>query len=112
MGVCKPDFGGLVHGVVDWMIDVVCPADELILCVDFRSRRWLSTPHRVRVPYASESSAETGRLSIAWFQNLSWDAEIRNLFEAEPALFPPITQGELFWQREGPQRPGRRTDAE
>ena len=64
------------------------------------------------MPYASESSAETGRLSIAWFQNLSWDAEICNLFEAEQALFPPITQGEFFWQREGPQRPGRRTDAE
>ena len=74
--------------------------------------RWLSTPHRVRVPDPTEASVDSGRLSIAWFQNLSWDAEISNLIECEEALYPPITQGQLFWEREGPQRPGRRTDAQ
>ena len=70
--------------------------------------RWASTPHRVRLPEPGEENL--GRLSIAWFQNLNWDAEISSLVAGEESLYPPITQGQLFWEREGPQRPGRRTD--
>ena len=44
------------------------------------------------------------------FQNLNWDAEISNLMAGEDDLYESVTQGQLFWEREGPQRPGRRTD--
>ena len=56
------------------------------------------------------SLAAVAAVAARRFQNLNWDAEIGNLMEGEESLYESVTQGQLFWEREGPQRPGRRTD--
>ena len=105
------------RGSDEWQ-GVDCPEEGLIVNVGdlmerWTNKRWTSTPHRVRLPQGQEE-ASRGRLSIAWFQNLNYDAEISSLelVPDEEPLYESITQGQLFWEREGPQRPGRRTDAD
>ena len=46
----------------------------------------------MRVPDPAEASVDSGRLSIAWFQNLSWDAEISNLKGALSKVDSPPLQ--------------------
>ena len=79
----------LRHG--DW-IDVVRPEGGFVCNIGdammrWTNHRWISTLHRVGLPEASDSR---DRISIVFFHNPNYDAEIRCITDdGEPARYPP-----------------------
>ena len=77
------------HG--DW-IDVVRPEGGFICNIGdammrWTNHRWVSTLHRVGLPEGTDSP---DRISIVFFHNPNYDAEIRCITEdGEPARYPP-----------------------
>ena len=79
----------LRHG--DW-IDVVRPEGGFICNIGdammrWTNHRWVSTLHRVGLPEGADSP---DRISIVFFHNPNYDAEIRCIADrGEPARYPP-----------------------
>jgi isopenicillin N synthase-like dioxygenase len=98
----QDDAGGLQVRTTDgrW-VDVPCVVDGLVvnvgdLMANWTNDRWVSTMHRVVNPSAQAASSE--RLSIAFFHQPNYDAEIACIptCTGSGARHPPVRSGEWF----------------
>ncbi len=81
----------------DWVDVPIQPGCYIINIGDLMARwsndNWVSTLHRVVNPPA-EAAADSRRLSLVFFHNPNYDAEITNLVPSQTAKYPPTTSGQ------------------
>lgn len=81
----------------DWVDVPIQPGCYIINIGDLMARwsndNWVSTLHRVVNP-PLEAAADSQRLSLVFFHNPNYDAEICNLMPEQAAKYPPTTSGQ------------------